>query len=357
MNTFLSNLLSCSAVMSAAFLVLAAVSAVLGRHYSPKWRRITYLAVLAGFLLPIRVSLKTEPYAVTVALPAAQTADSAASMTAVLFAVWAAGFIVSLALTAAKHMRLTSMLSRCSKPCSLGMADGLSKVCICEAIPSPMLVGLFRPTIYLPSLPEDDEALRMILLHEQTHLRSGDLVVCFAAALCRALHWFNPLAYALTSALNRACEAACDSVVVASRSHDERKRYCGAIIASVRVNESGVSPLTTCFSPDRASLKRRLAEILSTKRRRSFALLALIAIAASVFAGSALAFSVEDGSFGQSADAQTTTATYTSETDYAAQAGESGTLHVQINSPSAVASTPMLHFPTSSEQIGDNSRN
>ena len=60
--------------------------------------------------------------------------------------------------------------------------------------PSPFVMGLLRPRIYLPSGlgPKEQE---YIIFHEQYHIRRKDHVVkvLFFLALC--LHWFNPLVW------------------------------------------------------------------------------------------------------------------------------------------------------------------
>lgn len=50
-------------------------------------------------------------------------------------------------------------------------------VYVTDAIPSPCLFGLIRPAIYLtPDVVEDEETLRHVLAHEETHFRHGDLI-------------------------------------------------------------------------------------------------------------------------------------------------------------------------------------
>lgn len=48
-------------------------------------------------------------------------------------------------------------------------------VYVTNAIPSPCLFGLIRPAIYLtPDVVDDEEKLRHVLAHEETHFRHGD---------------------------------------------------------------------------------------------------------------------------------------------------------------------------------------
>lgn len=66
-------------------------------------------------------------------------------------------------------------------------------VYVTDAIPSPCLFGLVRPAIYLtPDVLDDEETLRHVLAHEETHFRHGDLIWSLLRGVCLAVHWFDP---------------------------------------------------------------------------------------------------------------------------------------------------------------------
>lgn len=95
---------------------------------------------------------------------------------------------------------------------------------------SPMLVGILFPVIYIPREMPDRERLMMVLKHELTHYKSGDLLFKWAALFVNALHWFNPFAYFLSANINRACEVACDMAVVKDMSEAEKRTYMETIL-------------------------------------------------------------------------------------------------------------------------------
>lgn len=65
---------------------------------------------------------------------------------------------------------------------------------LADHIPTPFVLGVFRPVIYLPSgLPEEERS--HILLHERTHIRRLDYVTRALAWLAVSVHWFNPLVW------------------------------------------------------------------------------------------------------------------------------------------------------------------
>lgn len=63
---------------------------------------------------------------------------------------------------------------------------------LADHIPSPFVMGLVRPKIYLPSELNGREQ-GYIIQHEQCHIRRGDHIVKALSFLALCIHWFNPL--------------------------------------------------------------------------------------------------------------------------------------------------------------------
>lgn len=79
---------------------------------------------------------------------------------------------------------------------------------------TPMLIGLFRPVIYLPEGEYTEAQLHNILRHELSHWRRHDVAVKWLATLAVHIHWFNPVVYFVRREIDRACELACDEAVI-----------------------------------------------------------------------------------------------------------------------------------------------
>jgi bla regulator protein BlaR1 len=71
---------------------------------------------------------------------------------------------------------------------------------LADYIPTPFVIGLFRPRIYLPSTISKQEQ-SYIILHEQMHIRRLDHLVKMIAFIALTVHWFNPLAWVELSKL------------------------------------------------------------------------------------------------------------------------------------------------------------
>lgn len=95
---------------------------------------------------------------------------------------------------------------------------------------SPMLIGVLFPMIYIPEREISEESMRMVFRHELMHYKRKDLWVKWLSLFVNAVHWFNPLAYALCANISEACEVSCDMAVTKHMSEEEQKLYMKTIL-------------------------------------------------------------------------------------------------------------------------------
>ncbi len=143
--------------------------------------------------------------------------------------VWLAGScltLVSLALgvIGVERLRRSSRLvaggeieSRCRALAgSLRIARRVS-VGVCDRLAGPILIGLVRPLILLPSAALTGwtpAELEMVLLHELAHVRRWDNLVNIIQRVIEALLFFHPAAWRLSAWVRLERELACDRLVV-----------------------------------------------------------------------------------------------------------------------------------------------
>lgn len=121
-----------------------------------------------------------------------------------LYLVVAAALVFRLAVGLAAALRLWLK----SRPVACEAAEGL-RVRASERIASPVTVGsaVLLPAAYLGWAPEK---LRVVLAHEQSHVRQGDFYLQLAAGIYTALVWPSPLGWWLRHRLSELGEAISD---------------------------------------------------------------------------------------------------------------------------------------------------
>lgn len=82
-----------------------------------------------------------------------------------------------------------------------------------DNLKTPLVIGLFKPKIYIPAGLTDEEHC-YIVLHERTHIRRHDHAVKMFAYLVLCLHWFNPLAWMAFVLMGADMEMSCDECVI-----------------------------------------------------------------------------------------------------------------------------------------------
>ena len=87
---------------------------------------------------------------------------------------------------------------------------GKVELCRNDMLTSPIVTGIFRHKVILPYEHYEKNELRVIFMHELTHVRKHDLVYKALTILIVALQSFNPCAYKLIHLLNRWSEQDCD---------------------------------------------------------------------------------------------------------------------------------------------------
>lgn len=148
---------------------------------------------------------------------------AAPSWTAVACPVWLAGAVILLGYSVISMLRLRRKL--------VGWVPlkGEKNVRLADHIPSPFVLGVFRPKIYLPSgLPEGERDY--ILLHERTHIRRCDHIFRALAWLALSIHWFNPLVWLAFHLAGKDMEMSCDEAVLRKMGRDVRADYSSSLL-------------------------------------------------------------------------------------------------------------------------------
>lgn len=146
---------------------------------------------------------------------------------------------------------------------------------VSDRIIAPLTYGLFRPIILLPkAVLESREGLELILAHELTHIRHGDIFYKTVLAAAVSIGWLNPLAWVMLALANRDLEYACDEAVL-KKHPTERAEYARVLI---RTEERKSNILSSAFSGN--AVKERIERIMKFKKATMIGSIAAVALAA-----------------------------------------------------------------------------
>lgn len=287
---------------SALAVVVLGLQFMLRRQLPATWRHALWLPMLLVLALPVLpkvpfgilppqeapAPVATQTPTVVSALPVAEKTAIApaihrAAVSPMGFAAiaWLAGACVMLGAGVAGYRlnlnrikkeasqpdeELARMLRETTREAGLGR---MPRVLMSPAVESPAVTGLIRPLLLLPStFPRgfSDPEARLILLHELTHVKRGDLPLNWLACVLQSMHWFNPLLWFAFARMREDREAACDAQVL-SLGADRRSDYGNALLKLQLSGPSSKLSLGFVGIFERSSNLRARIRDISTHRR------------------------------------------------------------------------------------------
>ena len=239
------------------------------------------LLVISQLLSPLLTFQSSVPALQRYQVGLKQVSDSANSSN-MLFYLWLAGVVAVLGYLALSYCYNRTLYQRAETV----VIDKHSGECrLAEDNSGPYITGLTSPRILLPhdffsrfnSLQQ-----ALILQHELTHWRRGDLHLNYLALLLLALCWFNPLCWLAYRSYRQAQELACDALVIQNASTAERIAYGHALLSSTQQSSLTGWPLTHHYG-DYKDMKQRLTQL---KLQQGFSKTAVMVVLSAVMLGS-----------------------------------------------------------------------
>jgi len=164
----------------------------------------------------------------------------------------------------------------------------------CNFVSTSMLVGFLRPMVLLPDKDFNDEELDLIFRHEFIHYKRGDLYTKLLSIIALSLHWFNPMLYLMSSAMQADCEASCDEAVLADVGRQNKQFYAELIMDMIGDKNRKGTLLSTCFYGSKRGIKIRMEAIMNgagAVGKLTFSTLLAVFLTLTVLSGSVFAFS------------------------------------------------------------------
>lgn len=293
-----------SASGTALAIILTLLKPLTKKYFSSNWHYYIYLAVLFIMIFPIKLDIpekavtsqsaevintqvqmiqETEMPSANTPLQNAEATNQAvqpilpirpATASAVKFIsnavflfsyIWLGGAILLLFIRLAKYIIFLLKIYRNTKiiSCPETAKYTTRKVVtrISEEISSPLMIGVFKPTLLLPTIELTQEQLHNILSHEMTHLKRNDLLYKWFVSFVKCICWYNPAIYFIGRQVDTECEISCDLAVVKNMNEHQKISYIETILSLLSYSQTKAIPLTTGMTGNKKTLKMRFAMI------------------------------------------------------------------------------------------------
>lgn len=138
---------------------------------------------------------------------------------------------------------------------------------------SPMIVGFWKPRIYLPiHLISDhntvirDDDIRYMLLHELQHYKHKDSLIGCLMNLASIVYWFHPFVWFALKEMRNERELACDASVLQILDEKDYIDYGNTLLNFAEKLACTPFPFTSGLGGNRKQMKRRILNIASYQR-------------------------------------------------------------------------------------------
>lgn len=150
------------------------------------------------------------------------------------------------------------------------------RIYLSENVLSPAVYGIFRPKIILPGSYRNID-YSIVVLHEETHIRSFDNLWRLLAYVIVSIHWFNPFCWLFLKELLTDMEFSCDERVISKLGAEHAKKYAMALLES----NKGTAVFASAFGG--AKIRSRIENILLFKKMTWLSLTVFIALIGVIF--------------------------------------------------------------------------
>ena len=245
-----------SIVTSVVIALVMIFGKLIDKKYNVRWRYFAWLIIALRLCIPFditweraQVVINSEPKAVVLRTdriipvgiedvngtegdlePDSANYAPVADLRQIIAFLWAIGCILSFCIPFIQYFIFRKSVK--IKDVTYKYAD--TPVFFAENIAAPMLIGFLKPVILIPCKKYEEGELEMIIEHEKTHKRRGDLWYKLILLAARSIHWFNPLVYVMVNMAQRDLEYSCDYDVCREKDIEFRKKYSMVILKSMK---------------------------------------------------------------------------------------------------------------------------
>ncbi len=162
------------------------------------------------------------------------------------------------------------------------------------AVDGPMLAGVLHPILLLPKEGVAYGEAHMVLRHELTHYKHGDLFCKLLFLLAKCVHWFNPVVHLMARQAAQDVEIACDQSVVHGLDDTARRNYGNCILNNAaRQAQHREQSFTTQLTGGKKAMKTRLQALFTSPKKQQGILFLLTVCVAAMVVGCSFAVKPE----------------------------------------------------------------
>ena len=191
----------------------------------------------------------------------------------ILKLVWLTGAAAMALAVLAQNLLFLRRLKRIRWP--FACPESPVPVWVASGLPSPCLVGLFRPEIYLtPEAAAEPDTRCFVLRHELAHFHAKDQLWSLLRLICQCLYWFDPFVWLAAALSRRDCELACDERVLKNLDPGSRASYGRALLSLVAPKRAKGQLLScaTTMQLGKKSLRERITLIAKKPNMAAYTL-------------------------------------------------------------------------------------
>jgi TonB family protein len=235
--------------------------------------------LLLCFVLPLQLSKNENSVVMQVYQVSLQQAEQQFSSDSFLLWLWLGGVILFAALVLSGQLQLSKekATAKLVEPASL---PSDLPCLLSRKVQGPYISGVLKPQILLPAdffQRFSATQQQLIIQHELTHWRRGDLICNLLALVLLMLFWFNPLCWLAYSAYRQDQELACDALVLAGAATADKIAYGKALLSNSEPTPARWQGLTTHYG-DIKQMKQRLLQLQTEQGFSKTSLLAAVAL-------------------------------------------------------------------------------
>lgn len=168
--------------------------------------------------------------------------------------IWIIGMLILILCTAISYFRICKKVKE-----AVPIKDNIY---LCDHIPTPFILGIIKPKIYLPSsIAEED--MEYVIAHENAHLKRYDHCLKPFGFLLLIIHWFNPFIWLSYILFCRDIELICDENVIQNIGIEKKKSYSNALI-NCSASSKILSACPLAFGE--VGVKTRIKNVLNYKK-------------------------------------------------------------------------------------------